>query len=81
MTKEDVFEAATEIFHEVFDDDSITITESTVASDIEDWDSLEHINLVLALEKRFDIKFTMDEVLSMKNVGDMVNIVMKRGRI
>jgi len=81
MTRESIIEATTEIFCDIFDDDSIIVTESTVADDIEDWDSLEHINLVLALEQRFNLKFSMDEVIGMKNVGDMVDIVMERGRL
>jgi len=81
MTRDSVLEAATEIFCDIFDDDTIIVTDSTVADDIEDWDSLEHINLVLALEQRFSLKFTMDEVIGMKNVGDMVDIVMERGQV
>jgi len=81
MTRDSVLEAAVEIFRDIFDDDSIIITDMTVAEDIEDWDSLEHINLVLALEDRFSLKFTMDEVIGMKNVGDMVDIVIERGRV
>ena len=81
MTREEVLKAANEIFCDIFDDENIVITELTVADDIEDWDSLEHINLVLALEQRFDMRFNMDEVTGMKNVGDMVDIVMNRGRL
>ena len=50
----------------------------TTANDIEDWDSLEHINLIVAIESRFNIKFTMGEVNTMKNVGEMVNIILSR---
>jgi len=81
MTIKKALDVATEIFRDVFDDESITISESTTAKDIEDWDSLEHINLVLALEDRFNLKFTMDEVVGMENVGDMINIVMERGEL
>ena len=78
MTKEGVFSALDEVFQDEFDDDMIHVTDATTANDIEDWDSLEHINLVVAVEKRFKIKFTMGEVAGMKNVGEMVDIILKR---
>lgn len=68
----------TKFFQDEFDDDTIHVTDATTANDIEDWDSLEHINLVVAVEKRFKIKFTMGEVAGMKNVGEMVDIILKR---
>lgn len=78
MKREQVFEELNEVFRDVFDDDSIMINESTTADDIEDWDSLEHINLVVAVEKKFKIKFNMGEVNQMKNVGEMVDIILQR---
>ena len=81
MNRVKIFEALNEIFQDVFDDESITVDETTTAEDIEDWDSLEHINLVVAVEKRFQMKFTMGEVTGMKNVGEMVDIIQMRGTI
>lgn len=78
MKREEVFEKLHEVFWDIFDDENIRIGEETTANDIEDWDSLEHINLVVAVEKKFNIKFNMGEVNSMKNVGDMVDIILKR---
>ena len=78
MTREEIFQKLDDVFQDVFDDDEIRVNEETTANDIEDWDSLEHINLVVAVEKCFDIKFTMGEVTSMKNVGEMVDIIMER---
>lgn len=78
MSKEEIYKALDEVFEEVFDDDSIHVTPETTANDIEDWDSLEHINLVVAIENRFGIKFKMNEVTSMKNVGEMVDIILER---
>lgn len=78
MTRAEIFEAVNEIFHDVFDDESIVVGEATTANDVEDWDSLEHINLVCAVEERFAMKFTMAEVTSMKNVGEMVSIIEER---
>lgn len=80
MTREEVFGKLHEVFQDVFDDDSIMIAEQTTADDIEDWDSLEHINLVVAVEKCFGIKFTMGEVTGMKNVGAMVDIILERAQ-
>ena len=66
------------VFQDIFDDDTIIVNENTTSNDIEDWDSLEHINLVVAVEKEFDIKFNMNEVSTMKNVGEMVDIILSR---
>lgn len=76
MTRDEVFNKLNEIFREVFDDDEIEVSEETTSDDIEDWDSLEHINLVAAIEQEFDIKFTMAQVVGMKNVGEMVDIIL-----
>lgn len=78
MTREEVFKELQEVFWDVFDDEDIRIGENTTADDIEDWDSLEHINLIVAVEKKFLIKFNMGEVNGMKNVGEMVDIILKR---
>lgn len=78
MTREEVYERLNEVFRDVFDDDEITVNDATTAADIEDWDSMEHINLVVAVEKAFDIKFSMGEVNNFKNVGEMVNIIMEK---
>ena len=78
MKREEVYERLNVVFQDVFDDGSITVNDATTADDIEDWDSLEHINLVVAVERCFGIKFTMKEVTSMKNVGEMVDIILAR---
>ena len=76
MSREEVYERLNEVFQDVFDDDSITVNPETTSEDIEDWDSLEHINLVAAVEQEFGIKFTMAQVVGMKNVGEMVDIIL-----
>lgn len=78
MTREGVFKTVNEIFRDVFDDEGIVVGEETTAKDIEDWDSLEHINLIAAIEQEFGIKFTMGQVVSMKNVGEMVDIILEQ---
>ena len=76
MTRESIYEKLNEVFQDVFDDESIIVNAETTADDIEDWDSLEHINLVSAVEKTFGVKFTMAQVVGMKNVGEMVEIIL-----
>ncbi len=78
MTKEELFEQLNEVFRDVFDDEDITVTEATTADDIEDWDSLEYINLIVAIEKKFSIKFNMGEVNNFKNVGEMAENIMEK---
>lgn len=78
MDKQSIFDAVQQIFRDNFDDEELVITRETCADDIEDWDSLEHINLVVAVEKEFGMKFTMGEVTGMANVGEMVDILMQR---
>ena len=78
MSREEVFEKLDEVFRDVFNDESIHVTDATTANDIEDWDSLEHIYLVVAVEQKFNIKFNMGEVASFKNVGEMVDVIMEK---
>ncbi len=78
MEKEEIYTRLNKVFREVFDDESINVTENTTAKDIPDWDSLEHINLIVAVEEEFNIKFNMGEVTTMKNVGEMANIIASR---
>ena len=75
-----VIDRLEDVFRDVFDDNSIVISERTTAADIEDWDSLEHINLIAAVEKEFNMRFTMKEVSGMKNVGEMLDIICARGK-
>lgn len=78
MSEQEIYDRLNEVFRDVFDDDDITVNEDTTADDIEDWDSLEHINLISAVEDEFGIRFKMGEVSSMKNVGEMVEIIKTR---
>ncbi len=80
MDKTTVMERLNAIFQDIFDDETIRVTEETTAADIEDWDSLAHITLIATIEKEFQMKFTMDEVGHLKNVGEMASIVMERAK-
>jgi len=78
MTEIEVFTRLNKVFRKVFDDNSIVLSRSTTAKDIEDWDSIEHITLIGAVEKEFGMRFQMKEVSSMKNVGEMADIIRSR---
>jgi acyl carrier protein len=78
MDRNKIYERVTEVFIDVFDDEDIKLNDNTTSDDIEDWDSLEHVNLIVAIEKEFGMKFTMGEVTGMKNVGAMVDIIVDR---
>lgn len=79
MNKNEIVKRLTEVFRDVFSDDTIIITEKTTANDIDDWDSIEHINLISAVENEFSMRFKMREVSGMKNVGEMIDIISQRG--
>ena len=64
MTREEIYDKLNEVFQDVFDDEDITVNDATVASDVDGWDSLEHINLIVAVERCFGIKFTMGRELN-----------------
>ncbi len=80
MDTKTIFVRLNKVFRDVFDDDSIKVTPKTTADDIDDWDSLEHITLIAAVEREFKIKFKMGEIASMKNVGDMAKIIASRAK-
>ena len=80
MDAKELRKRLTEVFRDVFDDDSIVITADTTADDIEDWDSIEHITLIGAVEDEFGMKFKMGEVSGMNNVGEMMRIIAARGK-
>ena len=75
MNRTEILENLNEVFHDVFDNNDIVVTEQTNANDIEEWDSLIHITLISAVEDEFDVSFDMKTVVSMKNVGDMIDAI------
>ncbi len=68
---------AQQVFREVFENPGLSITDKTTAADIPEWDSLAHINLIIALESSFGFQFTSEEVTSMANVGDLFKLLEK----
>lgn len=77
MNQNEVLEKITEIIRDVFDNDELEITRDTVAKDVEGWDSINHLHLMYEIEDEFDITFTMGEVQSFSNVGELVDSVVK----
>ena len=67
-----IVEPLNEIFCEVFDDDEIELTPEMTADDVDGWDSLSHVNLIVTIESRFKIRFNQKELLTFKNVGDLM---------
>ena len=78
MTREEVTAKVNEVFCDIFDDDEIVITDATTADDIEDWDSLEQINILVAMEKLFGVKFAVNEVEGLANVGEMIDLILSK---
>jgi acyl carrier protein len=78
MEEQKIYNRLEEVFTDVFDLDDVDLDDDTTADDIDEWDSLEHINLIEAVEKEFGMKFKMGEVSTMKNVGEMVKIIKSR---
>lgn len=80
MTRESVYERLNKVFRDVFDDESIELCDETVADDVDGWDSFEHINVVMGIEDEFGFKIPIGKVVTMKNVGEMVDIILEMGK-
>ncbi len=78
MTREEVLSSVQDIFRDIFDDQLLEITDATSAEDIEDWDSMNHLNLVSAIEKKFSIRFALGELQTLNNVGAMIDLMMQK---
>ena len=78
MNRNDYIKKLQDIFRDIFDDCNLVINESTSSDDIEDWDSLSQISLVTAIEQDFEIKFSIEEFMALKNVGEMVEILINK---
>jgi acyl carrier protein len=75
MDEPQIYQRLTEIFQDLFDDDSIEVTPKLTADDVDGWDSLTHIRLILTIEKAFKIKFSTSEIGKLENVGDLVALI------
>lgn len=78
MGKNEILKEVNDIFIDVLDDEAIVLTNETTANDVEDWDSLNHIQLVVAIEKQFKVRFTSQEIQSWRNVGEMLDCIISK---
>lgn len=79
MDRATILKEVTDVFIDVLDNEDIVLTDETQAKDVEDWDSLNHIQLVVGIEKHFKIRFTSKEIQSWNNVGEMLNCIQEKG--
>jgi len=78
MTPTEILHAVQDVFREVFSDDALVIKPETTAADIDEWDSFNHMNLIVTIEKKFRIKFSLSELQKLATVGDMLSLVEKK---
>lgn len=78
LSQEEILERLNKIFRDVLQDDELQLTMTTTASDVDGWDSLSHVRLVLTVEKDFSVKLSAAEIGRLKNVGDLVMLLSKR---
>ncbi len=78
MERSEIFEKLNEIFRDVLDNDEIELTDASKADDIEEWTSLTHIQLIVEIEKAFNLRFTSEEILEWNNVGEMVDSILTK---
>jgi acyl carrier protein len=78
MERNELLTELQDVFRDILDDETVNLAEKTTANDVDGWDSLTHIHLVVAIEKNFKIKFTSKEILSWENVGAMMDCILKK---
>lgn len=78
MERTEILNRIQDVFREELEVDELVLTDETTADDVEEWDSLSHVQLVVAIEKAFNIKFTSREILSWDNVGDLIDCISKK---
>lgn len=78
MTKEEILTKVQDVFRDILDNDDIVLTSATTSNDIDEWDSLSHIQLIVAIEEALDVEFTSQAIVSWKNVGDMVAFIAEK---
>ena len=78
MERSEILAKVEEIFREELEVDDLVLTDETTADDVEEWDSLSHVQLVAAMEEAFDIEFKSREILSWENIGDLIDSIEKK---
>ena len=78
MQQQDIYNQLTEIFRDIFDDETLELRPGLTATDVPEWDSFNHINLIVAVESRFGIKFQTAELESMQTVGHLADLIQNK---
>jgi acyl carrier protein len=78
MNEQEIYTRLKQVFHDVFDEDSIELSSETTAKDVDGWDSLTHIRLILTIEKAFRLKFSTSEIGKLENVGALIALIKAR---
>ena len=78
MEKSEIESRLTPIFRDVFNDDALVVTEGMTAAEVPTWDSLSNINMIIAVEKAFGVKFSIKDVRNLKNVGELLDLIKRR---
>jgi acyl carrier protein len=78
MQQQDIYTQLTVVFHDIFDDDTIVLTPGLTAAEVPEWDSFNHINLIVAIEARFGVKFQTAELESMQTVGHLADLIQSK---
>ena len=80
MDKKEILGKLDVIFEDIIDEGSVTLTDASTADDVDGWDSLTNIQLVVEIEKQFDVRFSSEEITTWKNVGDMIDCILQKSK-
>ena len=78
LDKSEIISRLTPIFRDVFDNDALVVSEGMTAADVPTWDSLSNINMIIAVEKAFGVKFSIKDVRNLKNVGELLELIKRK---
>ena len=78
MDNREIVSRLTPIFRDVFNDNALVVTESLTAADVPTWDSLSNVNMIVAVEKAFGVRFSIKDVRALKNVGELIDLIKRK---
>ena len=78
MTHSEILKTVTDILREVLELPNLTVTETTSATEVDEWDSMTHIQIIAAIEGKYKVRFALGELQALKNVGDMIELIQKK---